>query len=137
MPPEGSSHEEKPPVYAEAMEPSVRPNAEISSKRTREKKYVTAPPPRCPAPPPTRPIGPRASPLLSAAPRHQVDGLFQFVPQFVFATVPVTVQGGQDLRKTGKGGGAFRHDVKRLADAILEAKGLFFWEQVSPLPCTC
>lgn len=45
------------------------------------------------------PMGPLA-PLLSAAPRHQVDGLFQFVPQLVFATVAVTVQSRQDLRRT-------------------------------------
>lgn len=36
--------------------------------------------------------------LLSAAPRHQVDGLLQFVPQFVFATVTVPVQRRQDLQ---------------------------------------
>ena len=36
---------------------------------------------------------------LSAAPRHQVNGLLQFVPQFVFATITVSVQRRQDLRE--------------------------------------
>lgn len=34
---------------------------------------------------------------LSAAPGHQVNGLLQFVPQFVFATITVSVQRCQDL----------------------------------------
>lgn len=38
-------------------------------------------------------------PLLSAASRHQVDGLLQFVPQFVFATVPIPIQRCQDLQR--------------------------------------
>lgn len=44
-----------------------------------------------------RPISPFVLPLFSAAPRHQVDGLLQFVPQFMLATVTVPVQCRQDL----------------------------------------
>lgn len=46
---------------------------------------------------PTRPSVPTPL-LLSAASRHQVDGLLQFVPQFVFATVPIPIQRCQDLQ---------------------------------------
>lgn len=53
-------------------------------------------------PPVHRSISPFALPLLSAASRHQVDGLLQFVPQFVFATVPIPIQRRQDLQRQRK-----------------------------------
>lgn len=53
------------------------------------------------------------SPPLSTAARHQVNGLFQFVSQFVFAAVPVSVQSCQDLYDEREMGGQERNRGRR------------------------